>query len=94
MAAEQSAVITDGHAPEISHRTTLLVRYFGWAVLSQLCAFLLNNYLTFWMDWPGEGAALGIGRFAAAVIVVVQAELGAGLLVGGASACCADDRDG
>ena len=62
MAAEQGAVTPDGPLPEISHRITLSVRYFGWAMLALLSAFLVNNYLTFWMDWPGEGAALGIGQ--------------------------------
>lgn len=63
MAAEQStldAMGADG-APDINPRTTVFVRFFGWAVLSALLVFLINNYLTFWLGWPGEGAALHIG---------------------------------
>jgi TRAP-type mannitol/chloroaromatic compound transport system permease small subunit len=42
---------------KLDHRTTLLVRLFGWAILSCMVVFLFNNYLTFWLGWPGEGAA-------------------------------------
>jgi TRAP-type mannitol/chloroaromatic compound transport system permease small subunit len=38
---------------------TMLTRMFGWAVLGALAVFLLNNYLTFWLGWPGAGAAIG-----------------------------------
>lgn len=63
MAAEQTALESDDTAPPpgVSLRTTLMVRFFGWAMLSALAVFLVNNYLTFWLGWPGEGAALGIG---------------------------------
>jgi len=30
----------------------LLVRVFGWSTLSILLVFLINNYLSFWADWP------------------------------------------
>ena len=51
----------DFTVPELNHRTTLLVRMFGWAVLASMTVFLFNNYLTFWHGWPGEGAPLGMG---------------------------------
>ncbi len=35
-----------------SHRMVLLVRVFGWSTLSILLVFLINNYLSFWADWP------------------------------------------
>jgi TRAP-type mannitol/chloroaromatic compound transport system permease small subunit len=35
----------------------VIVLIIGWSVLAFLVVFLLNNYLTFWLDWPG---ALGI----------------------------------
>lgn len=31
----------------------ILVRWFGWSMLAILVVFLLNNYLTYWQDWPG-----------------------------------------
>jgi len=40
----------------ISMRTTGAVRIFGWGVLACLLAFLINNYLNFWFDWPGAAA--------------------------------------
>jgi len=45
---------------DLNHRTTILVRLFGWAILSSMVVFLINNYLTFWHGWPGEGAPLEI----------------------------------
>ncbi|PIW30138.1 MAG: permease [Rhodospirillales bacterium CG15_BIG_FIL_POST_REV_8_21_14_020_66_15] len=48
-------------APRVSAGVTFLVRLFGWTVLGALAAYLANNYLTYWMQWPGPGAVLGIG---------------------------------
>ena len=54
-----SAIISPS---EINHRTTLLVRMFGWAILTSMVVFLINDYLTFWHGWPGEGTPfLGMG---------------------------------
>ncbi|MBT3305403.1 MAG: TRAP transporter small permease subunit [Alphaproteobacteria bacterium] len=67
MTAEASPLTTNSNAsgkistPDLNHRTTLLVRMFGWAILSSLVVFLINDYLTFWMGWPGEGTPLGFG---------------------------------
>ena len=44
---------TTQHTGEISTRTTGAVRMFGWGVLTCLLAFLINNHLNFWLDWPG-----------------------------------------
>ena len=68
MAAEQMTIDATGEdiSPEVSLRTTIAVRFFGWAVLSALLIFLINNYLTFWHGWPGEGAALQLGLHGAA----------------------------
>ncbi len=54
-----------GQPSSVSPRTTLMVRFFGWGMLSLLLVFLMNNYLTFWLGWPGEGAALHLGRHGA-----------------------------
>ncbi len=58
---DNSGVSADFSTPELNHRTTLLVRMFGWAILTSLAVFLVNNYLTFWHGLPGEGAPLGFG---------------------------------
>ncbi len=60
--ADASAASKSSNAPASPARrskTTLLTRMFGWAVLGTLAVFLVNNYLTFWLGWPGAGAAVG-----------------------------------
>lgn len=57
-----SGVPADFTRRELNHRTTLLVRMFGWAMLASLAVFLINNYLTYWRGWPGEGTPLGFGN--------------------------------
>lgn len=32
----------------------VIIRIFGWALLTFLAVFLFNNYLTFWLDWLGS----------------------------------------
>ena len=53
----------DKFSDDINHRTTILVRLTGWAILSCMVIFLINNYLTFWHGWPGEGATLREGTY-------------------------------
>jgi len=31
----------------------VVVRIFGWAILSILAVFLFNDFLTYWLGWPG-----------------------------------------
>ncbi len=38
---------------------TLFFRFAAWAVVVLLFGFILNVYLTFWLDWPGASAAFG-----------------------------------
>ncbi len=33
--------------------TVLLARCFAWSLIATMVAFLINNYLTNWRDWPG-----------------------------------------
>ena len=43
-----------------------LARIFAFATITLVLAFLLNNYLNFWRDWPGLPALmshLGVGGF-------------------------------
>lgn len=58
MAAVDAPVTTAGSAPTFGVR---LVQFFGWGSLGVLAALLINNYLTFWLDWPGGNAALNGG---------------------------------
>lgn len=44
-----------------------LVRFFGWANLALLCAFLFNNFATFWGGLPGSGTQSPIAIFQAAL---------------------------
>jgi len=43
----------------------ILCRLFAWTAVALAFAFILNNYLTHWRDWPGGSTALsGGGVFA------------------------------
>jgi len=44
---------TTQYSGGISTFTTSAVRMLGWGVLSCLLVFLVNNYLNFWLGWPG-----------------------------------------
>lgn len=57
MIATQSGSI-DNYAPS---GTALVVRFVTWTIVTTLFAFLLNAFLTFWLDWPGARPALGGG---------------------------------
>ena len=37
----------------------LAVRLFGWIMLAATAAFVLNNYLTYWLDLPGVAPLFG-----------------------------------
>lgn len=40
-------------APDVSPRVTFTFRAFAWWTVATTFVFLVNNYLTFWLDWPG-----------------------------------------
>lgn len=44
-----------------SDPTALAVRLFGWSMLFVLAAFLINNYLTFWVGLPGSAVFFADG---------------------------------
>ena len=54
---------------------SLIVRFFGWATLVVLSVFLVNDFLTYWLGWPGAGSISTGGRS------WVQAGLYAGAIV-------------
>jgi TRAP-type mannitol/chloroaromatic compound transport system permease small subunit len=33
--------------------SAIIVRFFGWSMLSFLAAFLFNDFLIYWLGWPG-----------------------------------------
>ncbi len=44
--------------PDKGDRAAMLSRMFAWGVIALLFAYLINNYLTVWQDWPGASAVL------------------------------------
>lgn len=48
-----------------------LCRCFAWCTIAAVTAFLLNNYLSYWRDWPGPSTVLT----GATVLGLVQAAL-------------------
>ncbi|MEM1345886.1 MAG: TRAP transporter small permease subunit [Pseudomonadota bacterium] len=68
-------------APLPATRGTQGVRIFSWLMVTAVLVFLINNYLSFWRDWPGAGALLAgeggllsglqIGLYALALIGTV-----------------------
>ena len=46
-------------AAESQVGSVILSRCFAWSVIAAMVAFLLNNYLTNWRDWPGPTTLVG-----------------------------------
>lgn len=62
-----------------------LVKTFGWASLTLMAAYLLNNVLIFWFGWPGIGFLAGAGDvdvFAIIQVALYVAALAVGLYLG------------
>ncbi len=74
MAAQGAGEVTasSNNGAEISARTTKTVRIFGWAVLACLLVFLINNYLNFWLLWPGAMAPFQAAEGGAPVLGWLQ----------------------
>ncbi len=45
-----------GNGEALGDGLTVAARCLGWCLLAVLAAFLINNYLSFGLDWPGPGA--------------------------------------
>jgi TRAP-type mannitol/chloroaromatic compound transport system permease small subunit len=41
--------------------TAVAARLFAWSSIAAVSAFLLNNYLSHWRNWPGSSAIFGVG---------------------------------
>ena len=77
MTTDQNAMMANVATPlpAVSARTTFAVRMFGWGMLGVLAAFLVNNYLTYWLEWPGPTAVLAGGKAGIPALALVQAGL-------------------
>ena len=62
-------------AGRISTLTTGAVRAFCWAMLVCLLVFLVNNYLNFWLGWPGATAPFSSGEEGVSVLAWLQPHL-------------------
>lgn len=69
------AAVASGH-PRTS---TVLVRSLGWCILAILFAYLVNDYLTNWLGWPGPASILG-GKPAPGGLGWLQAALFPGMM--------------
>lgn len=72
-------------ASETSEGETFAVvagRAFAWCTVAALFAFLLNNYLTFWRDWPGSTSVIGGSFSALGLIQIALYGLGLAAAVG------------
>jgi len=61
-----------------TYRPAPFIRLFGWGTLAVMLAFLINNVLTYWFDWPGVGA---LAEGSISLLGIVQAAIYAGLVV-------------
>lgn len=50
-----------GGSASTSGAIDLMVRFLGWGGLGLMVAYLLNNVLTYWFDFPGVGPVFGLG---------------------------------
>lgn len=49
-------------APSPTGGSATVVRLFGWGMMAALGAFLLNNFLSIGLDWPGVSPLFGSGE--------------------------------
>ncbi len=66
----QGAATDDVRALEARAGGVIAIRLFGWINLAVMAAFLINNYLTYWLGFPGPGtgsvaAQMQIGLYVA-----------------------------
>ena len=78
MADHSRADAVLGPAPSDNETLTIILcRCFAWFMIATVAAFLLNNYLNYWRDWPGPisvfGSATVLGFIQAAIYVIAWA---------------------
>jgi TRAP-type mannitol/chloroaromatic compound transport system permease small subunit len=55
-----SQTVAEQAAPATPYGTgTTLVRLYGWSMLAIMVGFLLNNFITYWLDFPGISPLFG-----------------------------------
>jgi TRAP-type mannitol/chloroaromatic compound transport system permease small subunit len=80
MADGGHAVPAQMSAPaDIEALAITLCRVFSWSTIGTLFAFLLNNYLSYWLGWPGPASVFG-GAVSALGLIQV-AIYGAGIAI-------------
>lgn len=57
------------------------LRFFAWAMVAATGIYLINNWLMFWMGWPGAGSVLA-GEFSALGVIQLAFYAVAVVLVG------------
>ncbi len=53
-----TAIPSDKFDDYVPSGLTQGARFLAWTVVATLLAFMINVYLSFWLDWPGAAAAL------------------------------------
>jgi TRAP-type mannitol/chloroaromatic compound transport system permease small subunit len=71
----QAGAVHSLAASESESLTVVVCRAFAWCNVAALFAFVLNNYLDFWRDWPGAMAAFGGAQPGTAVLAWGQLAL-------------------
>lgn len=89
MVKKRSATSARGSSTDALNLFIMLPRWFAWSVIALTTAFLVNNYLTYWRDWPGAAAFLDGGGGAWSLL---QAAL-YGLAVAASAAYVMNSRD-
>ncbi|MBB96327.1 MAG: permease [Rhodobacteraceae bacterium] len=64
------STLTDPDAIQPFGQPAPVVRFFGWGTLFVLAAFLINNILVSWLDFPGIGSIVAGGADPRAFVVV------------------------
>jgi TRAP-type mannitol/chloroaromatic compound transport system permease small subunit len=83
MADQSHADAVQGLAP--SHNEALVIvlcRCFSWCMIGTVSAFLLNNYLNYWQDWPSATSVFTKGISALGLVQAALYALALGLAVG------------
>ena len=50
-----ATTLGDDQLVRIGNISGMALRIFALSIVAACLAFLINNYLTFWQDWPGIG---------------------------------------
>lgn len=68
----QAGAVQSLAASESETFAVIVCRAFAWCNIAALSAFVLNNYLNFWRDWPGALAVFGGAKPGTELLAGVQ----------------------